>query len=192
MDTRSSEGLRESRDTLLSLETIASRVRADWDKVDLASPSSDHGAQLLCAQSYHNSHRSPTKLTVTSHSLDTPDETQAVYSILKTLLFSFIMIAKECLSSSLYVPASSSSASNSTNPTAVSLATLTLKTFFHLSFILSQFGGVTAGSKAFPQLQETFFLGLDIIGSQPAAAEQLISEFCDNIVDSAGTWLQFS
>ncbi|KIM89224.1 hypothetical protein PILCRDRAFT_768547 [Piloderma croceum F 1598] len=110
--------------------------------------------------------------------LDEPESrelTTQIWTILKTFLFTTIMISESILSTTVFIPpssfSSSSSPSTSTStqtPTPKSLSLQTLQTLSHLSFIISQFGGVTTTSTSstdFPELKKTFYIALDVLTS---------------------------
>lgn len=81
------------------------------------------------------------------------------------------MIADACLSSVVYVPPSAtvpftdtnSSNTASLSPTPTSVALITLQTLSHLSFVISQFGGVTSQGQGFGELKKTFYLAVDVL-----------------------------
>jgi hypothetical protein len=75
-------------------------------------------------------------------------------------------------------PSSSASTSkNAPSLTPPSLALATLRTFWHLSFIITHFGGVTATD--LPELRKAFFLALDVLGSDARLSEQfVVKELC--------------
>jgi hypothetical protein len=88
---------------------------------------------------------------------------------LKTLLFTTIMISTACLNTLLHTPPAKTGIHST-------LALTTIRTLFHLSFVLSQFGGVTTtASSGFPELKQAFYLALDMISVDQKACEDLIS-----------------
>ncbi|KAJ3747067.1 hypothetical protein DFH05DRAFT_770744 [Lentinula detonsa] len=89
---------------------------------------------------------------------------------LKTLLFSAIMITDSVLSACIYVPPTVyhlSSTSSLSSPASLSLTTIL--TLFHLSFVVSQFGGISSlgntDEASFKELRKTAYLALDILAS---------------------------
>lgn len=64
--------------------------------------------------------------------------------------------------------------------TAQSLAETVLRTLFHISFVVSQFGGVivtaTSEDPGFSELRKVFYLAIDIISSGEVLHEHHISE----------------
>lgn len=90
------------------------------------------------------------------------------------------MIAESTLSATVFTSPSSfynpPSYQTTTPLTAQALSLHILSTLSHLSFIISQFGGVTTTSgDEFPQLKKTFYLGVDVISTD--------SEVCQNFVE---------
>ncbi|KAF9523889.1 hypothetical protein CPB83DRAFT_647670 [Crepidotus variabilis] len=109
--------------------------------------------------------------------------TQQIWAILKTYLFTTLMLSSSVLSASLYIPPRSSSCSI----TAATLALQTLHLLSHLSFIISQFGGVTTTTQGFEHLKRTFYMALDILAhseGQPGGqivvpnAEAYVQQVC--------------
>jgi len=65
--------------------------------------------------------------------------------------------------------------------TPASLALQVLQTLSHLSFVISQFGGVTTTTQGFEQLKKTFYLALDILAQgdgDGAKAEAYVQQVC--------------
>jgi hypothetical protein len=93
-----------------------------------------------------------------------------MWTTLKTLLFSAVMLSEAILSSVVYIkPASSPYTRAST--TSSELALQVLHIFTHFSFIISQFGGVTSTSQGFEQLKKTFYLSLDILSQADSMSD---------------------
>ncbi|KAF9267284.1 hypothetical protein L218DRAFT_984839 [Marasmius fiardii PR-910] len=105
------------------------------------------------------------------------------WKVLKTLLFSCVMITEAVLSSSLYIPRSVYSpvmvaGSSSIEPaTPATLALYTLRILGHLSHVVHQFGGVTSMGVptedggmggVFKEMRKTFYLALDIVSATAA------------------------
>lgn len=89
--------------------------------------------------------------------------------MLKTFLFSTIMLSETVLSTSVYLPPQSGRL-----VTPTTLALQVLNTLSHLSFVISQFGGVTTTTQGFEHLKKTFYLALDILAQgddEPTGAE---------------------
>ena len=86
---------------------------------------------------------------------------------MKTFLFSNIMLAEAVLSASVFIPPRPPHHKFIITPS--SLALQVLHTLSHLSFVISQFGGVVATSnntEGFEHLKKTFYLALDILAHQ--------------------------
>jgi len=97
-----------------------------------------------------------------------------MWTTLKTMLFSTIMVADAALSAAVFVPPSMY---NSSTPST--LALMTFHTLSHLSFVISQFGGVTTTStQEFPELKKTFYLALDILAESREESERYVRELC--------------
>jgi hypothetical protein len=65
-------------------------------------------------------------------------------------------------------------------PTSGGLASGILGTLFHLSFISSKFGGLTADGGGFTEQKRTFFAALDVISADSGASEVLLSSLVSN------------
>ncbi|KAJ3862354.1 hypothetical protein EV359DRAFT_45356 [Lentinula novae-zelandiae] len=129
-------------------------------------------------------------------SVHTPSATMAVNSssgpwiTLKTLLFSIIMISDTVLSTCLYIPPTIyrlSPTSSLSSPASLSLTTLL--TLFRLSFVVSQFGGISStGSReeaSFKEMRKAAYLALDILASGPEdVSERFVDELMAHRVSS--------
>lgn len=67
------------------------------------------------------------------------------------------MLAEAVLSASVYLPP------GSTYITPASIALQILDTLSYLSFVISEFGGVTTTTQGFEHLKKTFYLALDVL-----------------------------
>ncbi|KAJ3917474.1 hypothetical protein F5877DRAFT_44588 [Lentinula edodes] len=123
-------------------------------------------------------------------SVNIPSATMAVspssgpWITLKTLLFSIIMISDSILSACLYIPPTDyrlSPTSSLSSPASLSLTTLL--TLFRLSFVVSQFGGISSmggGEEAsFKEMRKAAYLALDILASGP---EDVSERFVDELM----------
>ena len=113
----------------------------------------------------------------------TKELTTKLWMVLKTLLFAAVMVAEAALSSTIYIPSSSFQISSSSPQTLAPayLALQTLRTLNTLSFIISQFGGVTTTSTSvadFPELKRVFYLGLDILSSDKGLSGEFVRTLC--------------
>ncbi|KAG7088260.1 hypothetical protein E1B28_012274 [Marasmius oreades] len=125
------------------------------------------------------------------------------WQVLKTLLFSCVMITEALLSSSLYIPRSVYSSATTVNSNGIKLVTpatlalYTLRILGHLSHVVHQFGGVTSmgvptedGSAGgvFKEMRKTFYLALDILTATAAEEtqtqsllEEFVKDFCQAV-----------
>ncbi|KAF7767893.1 hypothetical protein Agabi119p4_7136 [Agaricus bisporus var. burnettii] len=143
--SRVTKGLSASMETLDILRDMAMQIEEDWNKGHLVD--------------------------VLEHDIApaTRPITQAIWTTLKTLLFSVVMISEAILSSVVYIKPASSPY-NQASTTSSELALQVLHIFSHFSFIISQFGGVTSTSPGFEQLKKTFYLALDILSQVDSAS----------------------
>ncbi|PCH40275.1 hypothetical protein WOLCODRAFT_162231 [Wolfiporia cocos MD-104 SS10] len=109
------------------------------------------------------------------------------WAILKTQLFTTVMIAQSILSSVLFVPqpmtkksvksAHSHSSSPATDPSTFTLAADILRTLSYLAFVIQQFGGVaTTGPASFPELKRVFYTALDVLSASAPSCESYVDE----------------
>ncbi|KAJ3850651.1 hypothetical protein EV368DRAFT_44806 [Lentinula lateritia] len=123
-------------------------------------------------------------------SVNIPSATMAVnpssgpWITLKTLLFSIIMISDSVLSACLYIPPAVyrlSPTSSLSSPASLSLTTLL--TLFRLSFVGSQFGGISSmgvrEEASFKEMRKAAYLALDILASGP---EDVLERFVDELM----------
>ena len=87
----------------------------------------------------------------------------SIWSCLKTLLFVTIMVSQPVLIASIRRVSS-----------APSIAPSFLITLWHLAFVTSKFGGISAHATGFEELKKTCYLALDIIASSPIESEALL------------------
>ncbi|KAG6853946.1 hypothetical protein C0991_012270 [Blastosporella zonata] len=109
---------------------------------------------------------------------ETTPTSEPVWLLLKNFLFSTIMIADRILGAAVYVRPGS--------PSKVAphmLAISILRTLSHLSFVVSQFGGVTATAVSddpgFMELRKVFYLALDVLSTQQQSGA---SNDCESFV----------
>jgi hypothetical protein len=106
---------------------------------------------------------------------DSKNFTKSIWTTLKTLLFSNIMLSEAILSASVFIPP------RTHGLTPASLALQVLHTLSHLSFVISQFGGVTTTTQGFEHLKKTFYLALDILAQgdgDGSKAEVYVRQMC--------------
>ncbi|KAF8073411.1 hypothetical protein FPV67DRAFT_1477676 [Lyophyllum atratum] len=141
VDSPRGAGFQDAHDTLQTLRDIASRIERDY-----------RGSKLA------------TILSETEIAPDTRDLFKSTWLLLKTFLFTVVMVSDGVLGAVVY--ARPPAHSPPTTPPQ-SLAESTLKTLSHISFVVSQFGGVTATATSddpgFVELRKVFYLALDIL-----------------------------
>ncbi|KAJ7729657.1 hypothetical protein DFH07DRAFT_756735 [Mycena maculata] len=113
-----------------------------------------------------------------------PDTHELVWTTLKTLLFTNIMVADAALSAAVFVPPAAYTAEG---PTPSTLALTVLHTLSNLSFVVSQFGGVTTtASPGFVELKKTFYLALDILAKSAEESNRFVRELCVSVREWQG------
>jgi len=156
-ESRPSYGWPAMAQALTRLQRTAGAVEADWVSSSLASISNEEDVA--------------------------PDSRELVtqtWNLLKTQLFTTIMLCQAILSTVVFVPHPGTEPTTSTS-SPQSLATAVLRTLFHLSFVIHQFGGVTASSGGgFPELKRVFYMALDVLASDPGESERFVADFCQS------------
>nr|VWO96328.1 Carnitine acetyl transferase [Ganoderma boninense] len=106
----------------------------------------------------------------------------ATWSILKTLLFTTLMLSQSILSAVVYIPSpQSSSAFSSSSETSspYGMALDVLHVLSHLSFIMPQFGGVASTSDSgLPELKRAFYMALDVLSASETEADRFVEALC--------------
>ena len=87
----------------------------------------------------------------------------SIWSCLKTLLFATIMVSQPVLFASI----------RQISPEPF-IVTPFLINLWHLAFVTSKFGGISARTAGFEELKQTCYLALDIIASSPVESEALL------------------
>ncbi|KAJ7695979.1 hypothetical protein B0H17DRAFT_412670 [Mycena rosella] len=147
-ESRPAEGMVAAAATLEALRPISKTLESDWIR----------GA------------------SANAESLDAQGQAAPVWTTLKTLLFTNIMIADAALSAAVFV---SPAAYSDVAPTPSELALTVLHTLSNLSFVISQFGGVTTtASPGFVELKKTFYLALDILAKSEEESNRFVRELC--------------
>ncbi|KAI6114154.1 hypothetical protein F5141DRAFT_1195176 [Pisolithus sp. B1] len=103
--------------------------------------------------------------------------TESIWTILKTLLFSTIMITGS------WPLGCSLCSSRKLVMSAPSLALAVLRGLYHLAFVIENFGG--AGHNAFPELKRAFYLALDILAEHKAESEHFVQQLCEELWSNA-------
>ncbi|KAF5374139.1 hypothetical protein D9615_008886 [Tricholomella constricta] len=155
----SAGGLQDSHDTLATVCDITRRIEQDWRGTKLARIEREE-------------------------EIYTRDLSKATWLLLKTFLFSTVMIADGVLGAIVYVRPPQ--ASTGTQVTPQTLAQSTLQTLSHISFVVSQFGGVTATATSddpgFTELRKVFYLALDILTFSENSTKITPGNSCETFV----------
>ena len=154
--SRIDEGMCTVSDTLKVLGEMSTKIETDWLKGPLASATKDQIDE------------------------DTRELTKSIWTTLKTFLFSNVMLLDSVLSAILFVPPYYSAIT----PSFIALQAL--HTLSHLSFVISQFGGVTSTAGGFGELKKTFYLALDILAQTGDKADAYVEEACFSLQRTAG------
>ncbi|KAI0260204.1 hypothetical protein BC834DRAFT_973591 [Gloeopeniophorella convolvens] len=153
------EGWSTMESVISRLEKMAGSVEDDWAQSALASVDDENN------------------IAPESRELAT-----TIWAILKTLLFTTIMLSQSILSTVTYArPLSSTGSSLKFSlspplpPTHSSLALSTLRTLSRFSFVITKFGGVTSTSGAgFAELKRVFYSALDVLSADVEASAHFV------------------
>ncbi|KAI9058201.1 hypothetical protein FKP32DRAFT_1581696 [Trametes sanguinea] len=152
--------------TLTRLESITTSVEKDWEKCPLARVA-------------HDGEFAETRQVAT-----------AAWSVLKTLLFTTLMISRSILSAVAFVPTSQHSGSKRDSLAYSSPQTIALKVLSvlsHLSFVMPQFGGVASTAEGgLPELKRAFYMALDVLSSDQEASERFVEELVSDAACALG------
>ncbi|KAF8584699.1 hypothetical protein K439DRAFT_1345385 [Ramaria rubella] len=123
------------------LECVTSKVELDWNGSHLANTNTEKDIG------------------------DSEELTTNIWKVLKTLLFTHLMVSQSILSSIQYLrpPPLAYVSDYSSSTIAISV----LRSLNHLSFVISQFGGVTSSGEGFKELKRVFYMALDILSTDP-------------------------
>ncbi|KAF9010153.1 hypothetical protein BDQ17DRAFT_1299826 [Cyathus striatus] len=147
--SRVREALKSASFALQTVQDMAKKVELEWSSSSLADANEN------------------------DISPESRDLTKAIWTILKTLLFSTVMLADAILSACIYVP-SPCYLSSFISPSLLALQTL--QALSHLSFVISQFGGVTSTAQGFRELKKTFYMALDIVAQGDAGIDDSMAK----------------
>ncbi|KAG6887990.1 hypothetical protein C0992_009970 [Termitomyces sp. T32_za158] len=147
----SAQGIQDARTTIQTFQMMASHIEQDWRSSQFASIQNEDEL-----------------------SSDIKDTYKSIWSIFKTFLFSIIMVSDSALGAVVYVPPQALSSTEGP-VTSHMLAKSVLQTLSHLSFVVSQFGGVTATATGddpgFVELRKVFYIALDVLSAEEPSGE---------------------
>ncbi|KAI0763632.1 hypothetical protein BD413DRAFT_606606 [Trametes elegans] len=162
VESRRTQGWEVIGRTLSRLQLLTSAVQRDWEKCPLAGATKEEN--------------------LSDH--ETREASAATWSILKTLLFTTLMVAQSVLSAVVFVPNAHTQESSSISPQSIGLRVLHVLS--NLSFVMPQFGGVASTSEGgLPELKRAFYMALDVLAASDAAAERFVAELCQGNGTSA-------
>ncbi|KAI0684715.1 hypothetical protein C8T65DRAFT_593381 [Cerioporus squamosus] len=149
--------------TLARLQLLTAAVEKDWSRCPLAGVNNDN--ELADD--------------------GTREIATATWQVLKTLLFTNLMVLQSILSAVVFIPSphgEQSTASPSAlpaTPSPCAIALDTLHTLSHLSFVMPQFGGVASTSEGgLPELKRAFYMALDVLSASATEAGRFVQELC--------------
>lgn len=121
---------------------------------------------------------------------DSRELSEKVWTVLKTFLFSTLMVQQSVLDGILYVPPPRSLNNRSSKTSSASdLCCSILVTLSSISFVIATFGGVTAGAspnadgegRSFPELKKVFYMAVDILSANASASEEFVEHLIAGI-----------
>ncbi|KAM6503399.1 hypothetical protein JOM56_000342 [Amanita muscaria] len=154
LDTTRSQRMHQAMETaiaaLSAFKQMAETIESDWNSSSLVGRNVDD---------------------IDSNSQEVSKQ---LWSTFKTFLFSTVMVSQAALSTVVYVPPHLFAPSS--RPTHLALQVF--ETLYHLSFVVSEFGGVTADSNSFAELKRVTYLALDILCQDPKEADRFVKRVC--------------
>ncbi|KAG8875585.1 hypothetical protein FRB97_004999 [Tulasnella sp. 331] len=136
------------------MEAMSGRIEGDWSGSDISLVTDEQGFAL------------PSIQTATS-----------IWQILKTFLFSTVLISQAILTTLTF-----ESVPRDSQCTPHTLVSSVLNTFLHLAFVTSKFGGgLTSAGGGFLEQKRAFFTALDIIASNPSETALLIKRLHNHL-----------
>ena len=175
LDSHLGRDLFTAAQTLQTLNSIAASVDLHWAQSALSGNTKEENV----GESVVKNKTRGAIMPALKLAHETREITKTIWTLLKTLLFSTIMIADGCLSTVVFAtpPVVRGNISGS-DPTPFSLAMTTLHTLSNLAFVISQFGGVTTtADHGFSELKKSFYLALDIISAESSGeSDTYVSE----------------
>ncbi|KAF8505304.1 hypothetical protein JB92DRAFT_3122491 [Gautieria morchelliformis] len=128
------------QDVSRDMEVMTLNVEADWKRSPLAALTSEDDLER-----------------------ETKTLSPEIWKVLKTLLFSHLVVSQAILSSIQYLDPLAAGSGLDLGPS--SIACSTLRSLHHLSFVISQFGGVASSAESFKELKRVFYMALDIVAA---------------------------
>jgi hypothetical protein len=162
------------------LERLASIVEDYWAQSALAGIENDDDIGMCPVELPRQDRCSNSFPNVAA--LESREVVANIWTILRTLLFTTIMLLQSILSTITYSqPVTSHTTfvapnqSSSHSPTHSSLALSTLHALSHLSFVITKFGGLTStSSDGLAELKKVFYSSLDVLSADVEASETLV------------------
>ncbi|KAI0670930.1 hypothetical protein C8Q78DRAFT_974125 [Trametes maxima] len=153
VESRRASGWETLTRLLTHFQSLTSAVEKDWQKCPLARVSKD--------EDFSDS--------------TTREIATATWSILKTLLFTTLMISQSVLSAVVFVSNPHEQPSSPSSPYALALTVLHI--LASLSFVMPQFGGVASTSEGgLPELKRAFYMALDVLSASDVVAERFVAQ----------------
>jgi hypothetical protein len=107
-----------------------------------------------------------------------------VWSILKSLLFSSLMISQSALDILIYYPHSSQPP-----PFTSSIAHSVLRILIHLSFIIFKIGGISSTSSV-AELKRCFFTAVDCLSLDSEECNNFVINLCQEVTSGSNILAQ--
>lgn len=169
------------------LENLTNQVESHWSRSLLASLSEKTSIGTYSCFCAHASQHRLINCYLAPNSRETMT---TLWNVLKTLLFTTIMILQSILPALLFVPYPSgsradvhgaSSIDGATPASPFDLALMALHVLSHLSFVMPQFGGVTSTAEGgLPELKKAFYMALDVLSESASRSDLFVHQLCDS------------
>lgn len=180
VESRRVPGWEASGNALSRLQSLSAALETGWSRCPLAGVREDSD---LAGTTSINTPSTYVFIYSIAEGV-TREIATATWQVMKTVLFTTLMILQSILSTVVFVPhphgeryAPSSSTSAAPSPYAIALEAL--HTLSHLSFVMPQFGGVASTSEGgLPELKRAFYMALDVLSASEVEAGRFVQELC--------------
>lgn len=163
-------------DVTQMLRNMSHRVENDWRSSALANVRAESQIGVNSILSIHlttgpDSHLPDNKARA---------ETERIWTLLKTQLFSTLMLHQSMLDTLLFLPPLPPTLQQNAQNSSSYITASILCTLSSLSFVIASFGGVTAGAASggngpsFPELKKVFYMAIDILSCDSPESEVFV------------------
>lgn len=170
VESRRVPGWEASGNALSRLQSLSAALETGWSRCPLAGVREDSD---LAGTTSINTPSTYVFIYSIAEGV-TREIVTATWQVMKTVLFTTLMILQSILSTVVFVPHPHG---EQYAPYAIALEAL--HTLSHLSFVMPQFGGVASTSEGgLPELKRAFYMALDVLSASEVEAGRFVQELC--------------